>query len=379
MAEMTSRERLLRAIRHQEVDRVPISPRYFDYLGGVEGCACPHHCLWMADQYEHDPMPTYAPPQNNYMLRYTGPYNDLPGVRVGMDIQETGETVTVSRTFDTPAGALRDVRSVTRPGSPVNFDHIIEPPVKTRADLARIQFLLPRPENAFLGEIPLLRDAIGDRGLLLVHATQGVDQFLMDTLGVEHAFMLYYDDRQLLTDLLRLFQEYHRAILKAILEQGVDIVFEPWYNCSMGAGWSPAQFRELFKPLVEENVDLVHSYGVYVDYFDDGKMDGALEDIAETGVDVVETLGAPPLGDVDLASAKRRIGDRVCLKGHVDQVNVICFGNPQQIRETVRKAVEAGAPGSGFILGTADSIRPETPPENVRAYFEASLEYGSSN
>ena len=358
---------------------MPICPRYFDYLGGVKGCACPHHCLWMADQYEHDPMPTYQPPQNNYMLHHTGPYSDLPGVRVRMDIQDADETITVSRTFDTPAGALRDVRSVTRPGSPVGFDRIIEPPVKTRADLERIPYLLPRPGDAFIGEIPLLRDAIGDRGLLLAHATQGVDQFLMDTLGAEHAFMLYYDDRQLLRDLLRLFQDYHRAILKAILDQGVDIIFEPWYNCSIGAGWSPVQFRELFKPLIKENVDLVHSYGAYVDYFDDGKMDGALEDLAEIGVDVAETLGAHPLGDVDLAAAKRRIGDRVCLKGHIDQVNVICFGNPQQIRETVRRAIETGAPGSGFILGTADSIRPETPPENVRAYFEAALEFGGNH
>ena len=294
-------------------------------------------------------------------------------MRVGIDIEDTGETITVRRIFDTPAGALRDVRSVTRPGSPVGFDHIIEPPVKTRADLDAIRFLLPRPQGAFVGDIPLLREAIGHRGLLLVQATQGVDQFLMDTLGAEHALMMYYDDRELLRELLLLFNNYHRAILKAILEQGIEVVFEPWYNCSMGAGWSPAQFRELFKPLIKQNVDLVHSYGAYIDYYDDGKMDQALEDLAEIGVDVAETLGAPPLGDIDLASAKRRIGDRVCLKGHIDQVNVICFGKPQQIRETVRKAIEIGAPGSGFILGTADSIRPETPPENIRAYFDAAL------
>jgi uroporphyrinogen decarboxylase len=108
-------------------------------------------------------------------------------------------------------------------------------------------------------------------------------------------------------------------------------------------------------------------------------MDAVLEDLAEAGVDIAETLGARPLGDVDLASAKQRIGDRVCLKGHLDQVNVICFEKPGQVRQTVRRVLEAGKgkDRTGFILGTSDSIRPESPPENIKAYFQAALEFGS--
>jgi uroporphyrinogen decarboxylase len=236
--------------------------------------------------------------------------------------------------------------------------------------------LLPSPEDAYLGEVPLLQEAIGDKGILLVSATQGVDQFMMDTLGVQNALLMYYDDRVLLTQLLRIFQEYHRAILKRVLEMGVEVAFEPWYNCSASVGWSPAQFREVFLPLIKENVELVHSYGAYVDYYDDGKMAAELEDLADAGVDIVETLAPPPLGDVALESALQRIGHRVCLKGHIDQVNLICFGKPEQVRQAVREALEAAKPVGGFILGTADSIRPESPPENVKAYFEAAYEFG---
>ena len=376
MVGLTSRERLERAIVHKEVDRVPISPRYFDYLLGVKGCTCVQHCIWMADQYEHDLMPTYIPPQNNYLLHHTGAYNDLAGVTVSVEIRDSGEAILVERIFKTPAGELHDVRSVVKPGSPVHFDHIIEAPVKDRRDLDKMRFLLPPPEDAFIGDIPLLSKAIGDRGMLLVKATQGVDQMLMDALGVQNALLMYYDDRQLIQELLRIFQDYHRAILKRVLQQGIEIVFEPWYNCSTGTGWSPEQFREMFLPLIRDNVDLVHSYGAIVDYYDDGKMAPILEDLADAEIDIVETLGAPPLGDIDLASAKDRIGDRVCLKGHIDQVNLICFGKPDAIREAVRCAIEVGAPGSGFIIGTADSIRPESPPENIKAYFDAALEYG---
>ena len=377
MAKLTSKERLLRTIRLQDVDRVAISPRYYDYLMGICGCRCVHHHLQMARQYDHDPMINYTPPQNNYLLQHVGPFNDLQNVKVNIEITDAGDKLTVKRQFDTPAGAISDTRLITRPGDASGFEHIVEPLVKDRADLDKVSHLLPPAEQAYIGEIPLLQEAIGDIGLLVVKATQGVDQFLMDALGMESALMMYHDDRELLEQTLRLFQDYHRAILKRVLEQGIELIFEPWYNCGLGVGWAPEQYRQMVLPMIKENVELIHSYGALVDYYDDGKMDGILEDLASVGVDVAETLSPPPLGDIDLASAKKRVGDKMCLKGHIDQINLICFGTVQQIREAVRKAIEIAAPGSGFILGTSDSIRPESPPENIKAYFDAAHEFGA--
>ena len=376
-AQLTPRRRLLRAIRHEPVDRVPISPRFFDYLHGTAGCTCPHHCLDFARRFDFDPMVPYRPPQNNYLLHHHGPYHDLPQVTVTIDTEDTGDTLTIRRRFRTPAGELTDVRCIVRPGSTVTFDHIIEPAVKDRADLDRVRYLLVDPALAFVGEIPLLVKAFGEHGLLTVQATQGVDQFLMDALGVEHALLMWYDDPDLLRDLLRLFLDYHQAILRRILELDVvDVIFEPWYNLGVSVGWSPAQLRELALPLIREDVALIHTHGVLVDYYDDGKLKDVLPDLADAGVDVVETLAPPPLGDVELADAKRGVGDRLCLKGHVDQVNIVNRGTPEQVRQAVKDAIAIGAPGSGFILGTADSFRPETPPQNLRAYFQAAHEFG---
>jgi len=234
----------------------------------------------------------------------------------------------VRRRFKTPAGEITDARSLNLPGSTVVFPHVIEPPVKDRQDLDKIKFLLQPPEQVNVADSPLIIGMIGDRGFLQVKAAQGVEQFLMDALGVEHALLLYYDDRALLVELLRLFNDHHRAILKRVLEQGVDVIFEPWYNCSMSVGWSPDQYREIFLPFIKENIDLVHEHDTLVEHYNDGKMDPVLEDLADAGCDIVETLAPPPLGDVDLASAKKRIGDRVCLKRHIDQVNLICYGKP---------------------------------------------------
>jgi hypothetical protein len=155
MALMTSRERILRAIRHEEVDRVPISPRYFDYLVGVEGCECPLHSVLMAERWPIDLMHPEEPRQNNYLLHHTGPYNDLPGVTVRIDTEDAEESIVIRRRFETPAGELRDARSIVKPGSTITFDHIIEAPVKDSRDFEKVKFLLPSPDEAYVDDPPL--------------------------------------------------------------------------------------------------------------------------------------------------------------------------------------------------------------------------------
>ena len=63
--------------------------------------------------------------------------------------------------------------------------------------------------------------------------------------------------------------------------------------------------------------------------------------------------------------------------GYMDLIYVIQRGTPELIEKEVKKAIEIGAPGGGFILGSSDSIREGTPEENVRAYFDAARKYGS--
>ena len=187
--------------------------------------------------------------------------------------------------------------------------------------------------------------------------------------------LLYFDDRDMLEELVRTFNSYNQAIMRRALEAGVDMIFDAWYNFSLSVGWSPEQWKEIVLPHIRQNVELTHEFGAIYHYYDDGKMDKTLEHLADAGVDVVDTLTPPPLGDVDLRSAKSRVGDRVCLKGNVEVVTVILQGQPEDIRRAVQEAIEIGAPGGGFIMASSDSIRPETPWENVKAYFDAAKEF----
>src|SRR4030042_1127911 len=103
-------------------------------------------------------------------------------------------------------------------------------------------------------------------------------------------------------------------------------------------------FREVFLPQIKAQGELVHSHGAMYVYYDDGKCMGIIDMIKEAGVDVLETLTPPPVGDVDLGEVKRRIGDTVCLKGYGDLLYVIKMGTPRDVENMVKKAMAIAAP-----------------------------------
>jgi len=107
-----------------------------------------------------------------------------------------------------------------------------------------------------------------------------------------------------------------------------------------------------------------------------GLLGDRLELLEETGTGGIDTLDPPPIGDVDLADAKRRVGERLFLKGNVDPVNTVLRGTPEQCREDARRRLDMAMAGGGYILSTACSVPPHAPPENILALASAAEEYG---
>jgi uroporphyrinogen decarboxylase len=287
--------------------------------------------------------------------------------------------VRVRRTVQTPAGSLSDETFLAPPGreygvspSPVKREHLLKEP----NDLDKLCYLMPLPVQPNLHDYFEIERLIGDAGLVEMTLNPPLDHFLGDARGLPQLMIDYYEDRSFFDRMLAFFGEYSLALLKASLEEGVRTVFHTWYYASLSAGWSPAIFRECFVPIMRQHADLVHRYQGLYHVYDDGKMRSTLGDYVNAGADVLETLTPPPVGDVDLAEAKRLYGSQTCLKGYVDLLYVLKMGTVEDVVRTVQAALEVAMPGGGFILGTSDSIREGTPAENVRAYFETAHRYG---
>lgn len=379
MTEMTPKRRLLRAIAHQEVDRVPISPRMHIWAADLYGTYSWLQQLELQAKYDldllidvHFSLPNYI----NYP--FSGDYRDLEGVSVAIDIENQGEVNIIRRRFKTPAGDLTDEIAMAHPrgkyGLSPSPSHR-EPLVKTIDDVERVRYLLPDPRTLLNVNWREIIQVIGERGLLQVHPIF-MASGATAAMGMTEGMLAFYQDREMFDRLLNVFAEYFQDITRAILEHGAPVIFVSWHNFGVSAGWSPKIYREAFKPVVKANVDLVHSYGALYNYFDNGPIMPLLPDLGDLGVDIISTLCPPPVGDVDLAETKRVVGDKACLHGNVDAIWVVQRGTPEQVREAVREAIRVGAPGGGFILGNSDCFFDQTPRENIEAFFQAAHEFG---
>jgi uroporphyrinogen-III decarboxylase len=107
-----------------------------------------------------------------------------------------------------------------------------------------------------------------------------------------------------------------------------------------------------------------------------GFLGDRLEMLADSGVDGIECMDPPPLGDVELKDAKRRIGSRVFLKGNLDSVNILLRGSDKDVENSVRSCLDAGMPGGGYILSTACSTAPDVLPERMIHIRDLVEKYG---
>jgi len=380
--EMTSRERHLAVMRGEIPDRIPIAPRIWAWLleyGKTH--------LELKKEFDYDPIiftssgfPYHIDENHEYMSSFPDSrYFRNINVNVTHDKKDNDSKDYVTTVIETPAGNLRQIWAYPDPGDRTYGiqpnPHLVEPILKERDDIEKLNYLLLDkayyPEPGFLKTI----DNVGEEGIVQTRICAGVDDMLVNTMGLENVLMLYYDDFDLLNDVLDFFHGYYKKMLRHTLEQGADFIFEAWFNASLSTGWSPAMYRELFIDRIKEDVELVHSYDAYFHFYDDGRIMPLAEDLADTGMDMITTLTPPPSGDVDAVRIKEIMHGKTVLSGYVDCIK-IRYGTPEEIYDQTRFACEVLGKDGGFILGTSDSIRDGSPYENVKTFFDAGLEFG---
>ncbi len=134
---------------------------------------------------------------------------------------------------------------------------------------------------------------------------------------------------------------------------------------------SPAMYRKFALPQAREVVKAIHaSGGIVICHNSEEKADG-LKAQAEQGVDV---LSCGP--GIDLADAKQAVGDKVCLVGNINPIQIVQLGTPKKIREEVKRLMSIGRAG-GWIFNSGEMVPRETPDANMAALRDAVREFGA--
>ena len=106
-----------------------------------------------------------------------------------------------------------------------------------------------------------------------------------------------------------------------------------------------------------------------------GNVRPLLPDFIEIGVEILNPVHTRAAG-MEPAALKRDFGDALVFwGGGVDTQGVLPTGTPQEVRDDVRRNIEALAPGGGFVFNTVHNIQADVPPQNIIALWEALQKY----
>ncbi len=308
------------------------------------------------------------------------------------------------RRIDTPAGPLHS-RVRQRDGWPTaedfpllndwlvpRFEEIL---VKPEQDLPKLPFLFGPLKDE---DIRVLRQEAREasrlakrHGLLQVGGWKGtvrpglqVDPGVMgcDAMawlsGFETVMVLSLTRPELIREYAQIIHRWNLKQIQVYLEETEAdlIVRRGWYETT--EFWTPPVWRALIAPTLKREAELVHQAGRRFGYIITSAFLPLLDDILDSGVDVL--IGVDPEEGKGTAlpaiKAKCRAAGRA-LWGGVSGAVTVELGTEEQTAAAVRRALEVLGADGGFVLSPVDNVREDTEGSrrNTRAFIEAWKKY----
>ena len=313
-------------MRFEKVDRVPVTP-------------------WSFHKIDPDT------PLGRELIRKTDMVSDVGvgdpilGKAARIDRRQEGDTsITV---VHTPKGDLTSrYRRTDITGATVEFF------LKEPEDVEKLLSIPYEPADFNLSHYEARRALLGDEGLAMVGIINGV-AVPASWFSPEGFCLAWADCPDLIERLTAVMTERLADFAERLCKAGVD-AFRSIGGENASVQLGPDAFKRLCVKYDRVLVDVMHRYGAVAHYHNHGPVMRYLEDFAAIGIDCIDPMEAPPWGDCDLREARRRLGDRLCFLGNLDDMEIIDKLPTEEVLAIARQRLdEAG--DRGFILGGTSS------------------------
>lgn len=141
---------------------------------------------------------------------------------------------------------------------------------------------------------------------------------------------------------------------------------------------SPDNYRKFYKPFQKRVNDWVHKNTNWKTFYHTcGSIVNLLDDMVDAGIDILNPVQCSAAG-MNPEMLKEKYGNKLVFwGGGVDTQQVLPFGTPEEVRVQVRERLEIFSKGGGFIFNTIHNIVGKTPVENLLAMYETVVEFNS--
>jgi len=351
-------ERMNKALRHQEPDRVPISDffwgsflkRWRQELGLQSD----------ADIYRYYDLDWQV--VNPNMDPHVQPFEILRDDESEVTVR-TGFGATIRKKFDLAMPAFLAFETDTiEKLEKFHFDD----PYDDRRYFARGDDQINGVGDAFARDLPPFVErvkAVWD-GFPVFGSVCEAHEMIWRIVGSENAMLWMGMFPDVIARFVNRLHEFNLGILRGQIQaaggrlDGIVIWGDVAYK--RGMLFSPVFWRQHFKPGVKALVDECHVHGLAVIYHGCGNVNRIFEDFIEIGVDAYNPLEAK--AGLDVVDLRRRFGHRIGFCGNMD-VQLWATGTKEELRAAVLTKLNA-AKGGGFIFQSDHSVPPNVTPEN---------------
>jgi uroporphyrinogen decarboxylase len=343
-------ERMKRALRHQEPDRVPISD--FFWGGFIQ--------RWRQELS----LPADANPYYHYDLDWivTVPNMD-PWIRPFETLNETPEEVVVKtgfgailhKHFEFPMPEMRAWDTDTfEKLEAAQFDDAHDPRrfyVAGDNQIAGVGDGFQRNSPAWIDTVKSLRPDFPVYGSMIE-----VSEFLTRLIGQANSMLWMAEFPERMGAIINRIGSFCLEMAKAELEAGKGLLdgFVIWGDVAYKKStfMSPRYWREYFKPWVAQISAQVHAQGLPVIYHGCGNVKAIFPDYIELGIDAYNPLEVK--AGLDVLDLRRQYGHRIGFCGNSD-IQIWESGDLEAIRREVLRKLNA-ARGGGFIFQSDHSV-----------------------
>ena len=374
---LTPRERVKRAIAHQEPDRVPTA------LGGGPYGVVDELYLRLVDHFNlgQPVVPFRSGHSISYMddrlldrlgtdLRYCWPgllpnSPIIPGPSGDTFFDSYGQIWNrAAPYFYAGKGILEEVADIEAIERLVRWPDMADP--RWTAGVANRARQLHEDSDFFV----VMRMVASHGPFQTACDLRGTENFLMDmSLNPEFAATLLDRITTVIEQLTRMALQAGAGFFDMIELPGDD------YAGNTSTVMSPAMFRRFIAPCIQRLVKTIREVDprISIMVHSDGALTRFIPEIIALGIDVLHPL--EPLPVTDIPAVKDQYGGQVAFLGGID-ISTAMRGRVEDVRSEAALRIRQLASGGGYILAPSNHLQADVPPENVEALYKAAHEFG---
>jgi len=383
---MTSHERVITTLNHQEPDRVPID------LGGFQTGIHKNayneliNYMGMKEKIEIlDPVQQIVKPSENILqefhvdFRYItahGPDSFRGGIeknerngRIWYDLKDEFGVV-----WSMPDDQQLYMDISHHPLANASIDDIADYPFPDGSDKSRFTGVREAAMKLRKETDYAISTGIGGVTYETCWYLRGLEQWFYDMLANPEFCEALIDQT------LKFWYNYYIGFMEAVGDL-IDVVMVGDDIAGQeGPLFSPDFYRSVIKPRHKKLFQHIHSLtNAKLWYHTCGSCMEYIPDLIEIGVDIINPVQTSAR-NMDPVRLKKQFGNNIVFwGGAVDAQHILPFATEDRVRNEVLHTLEIFKPGGGYVFNNIHNIQSGVPPRNIVAMFKAAYEFGFYN